>query len=279
LFRAGGPGSLQGRDAATALVQAINNQAIDDIYTKLLFLVEVPEIKIAPVSDHQTGDTFNISGTTNLEAGDDILMQVVSSAFQPTGKTQNGEFYGTSGMIKVLPGAGDVNVWSFMVDTATFRPDSYIVEVSSVSPEVQASTLFNVTGAGPLPFIRAAPGHKVTKTNTTAGNTTQEEEIAESLPNETPATPAGSNDSVGKGSSVNIGIRPSALHNASVTVSPTSQAAVQTNETVVMISITTASEMTSTPAARTTAKSGIGGMVAVVGCGAMGLIIIRSRRE
>ena len=148
LFRVGGPGSLQGSDAATALVQAINNQDIDDIYTKLLFLVELPKIAIIPVTDHQQGDTFTFSGTTNLAAGDDILVQVVSSSFQPTAKTSSGEFSGAARTVTVLEGTGNVNTWSFTVDTATFRPDSYIVEVSSVIPAIQASALFNVTGAG-----------------------------------------------------------------------------------------------------------------------------------
>ena len=40
IFKLGGAGSLQGSDAAEALVQGINDANVDDTYTKLQFLVE-----------------------------------------------------------------------------------------------------------------------------------------------------------------------------------------------------------------------------------------------
>ena len=70
LFAVGGAGSLQGSDAANALIQALNNPAVDDTYTKLQFLVEVPKITIDPIGDHQVGDRFTITGTTNLAVDD-----------------------------------------------------------------------------------------------------------------------------------------------------------------------------------------------------------------
>jgi trimeric autotransporter adhesin len=276
LFRVGGPGSLQGTDAATALVQAINNPSIDDLYTKLLFLVEVPEIKIVPVPDHQIGDTFNISGTTNLKAGDDILVQVVSSSFQPTGKTQSGEFSGTSGTVKVVQGTSEMNTWSFTVDTATFRPDSYIVQVSSVSPEAQASILFNVTGSGPLPVTTGRSVREVSGTDETADNTTPEEEIQESPPDETPGSPEESEENVTKRSLVNIGIRPSTLRNTPVSVSSTIPVSTQTPETVVTTAGMT-NEEAKDPTAKPTTQPGFGAEVAVV-AGAIGLISVHSRR-
>ena len=104
LFKLQGPGSLQGSDAANALVEALNNPSVDDTYTKLQFMVEAPTIRINPIGEQQVGSKFTISGTTNLAVDDEILVEVVSSSFAPTTKTQSGEFSGATGTVKVQRG-------------------------------------------------------------------------------------------------------------------------------------------------------------------------------
>ena len=84
LFKLQGPGSLQGSDAAEALVQALNNPSVDDTYAKLQFLVEVPKVTVLPVGEKQVGDKFTIAGTTNLAVDDELLVEVTSSSFKPT---------------------------------------------------------------------------------------------------------------------------------------------------------------------------------------------------
>jgi PGF-CTERM protein len=148
LFKLFGPGSLQGSDAANALTIAIDNAAIDDTYTKLQFLIEVPEIKILPITEKMIGDKFEIKGTTNLAVDDEILVEVYSSSFGPTPKETSGEFSGSSGTVKVVKGTEGFNTWSFPIDTTTFKPDEYIVQASAIGLEttndVTATTLFNV---------------------------------------------------------------------------------------------------------------------------------------
>ncbi len=64
-------------------------------------------ITIDPVRDHGVGETFTITGTTNLPTGnDEMLVEVVSSSFAPTAKTQRGEFSGTTGTIRASGGGG-----------------------------------------------------------------------------------------------------------------------------------------------------------------------------
>ena len=157
LFRLQGEGSLMGPDAADALVQALNNPGIDDIYAKLQFLVEVPQITILPVDEKQVGDKFTLRGTTNLASDDTILVQVISSSFQPTTKTQRGEFSGVSGTVTVRKGTDGLNTWAFPVDAAAFRPDEYIVSVSGVTVDAQASTRFNVVEYNPATHRAIAP--------------------------------------------------------------------------------------------------------------------------
>ncbi len=115
---------LQASDAATALVDLLNSPNVDDTYTKLSFMIEEPWIRIDTIGDKYVGDTFKITGTTNLAEGDTILMTVTSSSFQPTEKTQTGEFSGASGSVTVQKG-DTYNTFSFDVDASTFKPDEY----------------------------------------------------------------------------------------------------------------------------------------------------------
>ena len=151
IFTLLGQGSLQGTDAAEALAEGINSPNVDDTYTKLVFLVEVPSIRIDPIGDRHVGDKFTITATTNLAVDDDVQMTVVSSSFKPTQKTQSGEFSGASGTVKVTKGDTGLNKISFDVDASTFKPDEYIVTASRILlPAATNTALFNVLeGAAP----------------------------------------------------------------------------------------------------------------------------------
>ena len=150
IFSLLGAGSLQGSDAAEALVQGINDPNVDDTYTKLQFLVEVPVIRIDPVGDKHVGDKFTITAATNLAVDDEILVQVYSSSFKPTQKSQSGEFSGATGTVKVAKGDSGMNKISFDVDSSTFKPDEYIVTEEAILQIATGTALFNVLeGAAP----------------------------------------------------------------------------------------------------------------------------------
>jgi PGF-CTERM protein len=153
VFLINGPGALQGSDAANALVEAINDPNVDDTYTKLQFLVEEPVINIVPIGDKYVGDKFTIRGLTNLAVDDEILMQVYSSSFKPTEKSQSGEFSGATGTVKVVKGETGLNAFSFDVDASTFKPDEYIVTAEAVIQGTTGTALFNVLeGVPPTPI-------------------------------------------------------------------------------------------------------------------------------
>lgn len=181
LFLLEGPGSLQGSDAAEALVVALDNAAVDDTYTKLQFLIEAPTIKITPITEKQVGEKFEIKGTTNLAVDDELLVEVVSSSFSPTQKTQSGEFSGATGTVKVQKGTEGFNTWSFPVDTTTFKPDEYIVQVSGVTVDVTSTALFNVVAVKPTTIPTTAPPTTVTTVATPVPTTP--------TPTPTPTTP------------------------------------------------------------------------------------------
>jgi PGF-CTERM protein len=162
---------LQASDAATALVDLLNSPNVDDTYTKLSFMIEEPWIRIDTIGDKYVGDTFKITGTTNIAEGDSILMTVTSSSFQPTEKTQTGEFSGASGSVTVQKG-DTYNTFSFDVDASTFKPDEYLVKAEAIEPSQSTTTTFNVlegqptTVATPVvtPVVTAVPATPVSTT-------------------------------------------------------------------------------------------------------------------
>ena len=173
IFKLLGANSLQGSDAAEALAEGINNANVDDTYTKLQFLVEEPTIRIDAIGDKHVGDKFTITAQTNLAVDDEILVQVYSSSFKPTQKSQSGEFSGATGTVKVTKGDSGMNKISFDVDSSTFKPDEYIVTEDAVLQTATGTALFNVleTSAktvAPTAVVTAAPTAAQTAVQTVA---------------------------------------------------------------------------------------------------------------
>lgn len=171
-FIADGPGRLQGSDAANALVNLLNGANIDDKYTKLSFVVDEPNININAIADKNVGDKFDISGTTNLAAGDTVLIDVLSSSFKPTDKTQAGDFSGVSGSATIVKGDNG-NVWNFSVDASAFKADQYSVKVESIEASTSQTSTFNLLESGAVGNATATPTSAVTtvKSNVTGVST------------------------------------------------------------------------------------------------------------
>jgi PGF-CTERM protein len=173
IFKLGGAGSLQGSDAAEALVQGINDANVDDTYTKLQFLVEEALIRIDPIGDKHVGDKFTITAQTNLAVDDEVLVQVYSSSFKPTQKSQSGEFSGATGTVKVTKGDSGMNKLSFDIDSSTFKPDEYIVTADAVIQSATGTALFNVLEqAPPTPVSTTVVTTAATPVSTTVVPTT-----------------------------------------------------------------------------------------------------------
>ena len=151
IFQLTRAGSLQGPDAASALMQAINSQNVDDTFATASFFINPPNAFVNPVGDHVVGEKFMISGTTNLAAGDKLQVDVYSSSFSPTKKSQSGTYSGASGVVEVMAGTNGKNQWSFAIDSATFRPDEYIITVEGSVQDVKGSATFNILAATPAP--------------------------------------------------------------------------------------------------------------------------------
>jgi len=151
IFQLTHAGSLQSPDAASALIRAISSQNVDDTFATASFFINPPNAFVNPVGDHVVGEKFMISGTTNLAVGDKLQVDVYSSSFTPTKKSQSGAYSGASGVVEVIAGTGGKNQWSFAIDSATFRPDEYIITVEGILQDVKGSATFNILAATPAP--------------------------------------------------------------------------------------------------------------------------------
>jgi len=149
IFSLTGSGSLQKPDAALALMETISSPNIDDTFAEVAFTISSPNAFIDWVGTHYVGDIITSQGSTNLAVGDDLSVTIYSESFQPTTKSQSGEFSGASGIVKVVPGTTGLNHWSFTADTSTWKPDKYLVTVSGVTVTVTGSTSFNLLPALP----------------------------------------------------------------------------------------------------------------------------------
>ena len=173
-----GTNKLQGSNAADALTKMIDSANIDDIYTKLTFTVAEPWIKIVNPGDQAMGSKFTITGTTNLAADDQILVEVVSSSFNAVDKTSTSLTSGVSQTTKVVKGEGTDNTWSVEVDTTNWKLDEYTIKAGGIEVDVTTTTNFNLvekvatptpTATGATPTTTATATATATATPATPG--------------------------------------------------------------------------------------------------------------
>jgi hypothetical protein len=149
IFKLTGTGSLQGSDAAEALIDGINDANIDDMYTKFQFTIETPYIRVQPITYKQIGSKFTIVADTNLAPEDEIMVEVYSSSFAPTQKSSSGDFSGATGTVKVTRGTGSVNQINSDIDTTTFKADEYAVTETAIIQGTIGTSYFTVGTSPP----------------------------------------------------------------------------------------------------------------------------------
>lgn len=141
------------------------------------------EVTINEIGDVAVGETVVINGTTNIEPGNSLLVNIAAIGFAPSNASAPGGVEGTSGTAIVEEGDATANIWSFEADTTGFEPGEYIVTVEWVEGDAVASATFNITEGE-----TATPGE--TETSPAATPTTPATATTEPSPTPTAAGPA-----------------------------------------------------------------------------------------
>ncbi|HJK34835.1 MAG TPA: PGF-CTERM sorting domain-containing protein, partial [Methanocorpusculum sp.] len=168
-----GPNALQGSQAAYALEQMLQSPNIPDLSQTFTFTIAYPTITINPIGTQYMGVPFTVSGTTNLAAGDTLLVSVQIATFWPMGKEEaNAEdaeswSQGDSGSVTVQQGASSgQNYWSFSVNP--LHSSQYDVTVTGIKTGATASQEFSVSNQSKPTTV---PTTAVTTAVTTAATT------------------------------------------------------------------------------------------------------------
>jgi len=108
-------------------------------------------ISADPVGIHSVGETFTITGTTNLPVGEDLDYYVMTGSFNPGGP-RFGNPSNASGTVRVVSGNSKNNSWSFTLDTKEFRQDEYLVDLHSTTfNDVYGSFVFTLVKGKSMP--------------------------------------------------------------------------------------------------------------------------------
>jgi len=130
-------------DAAEKLIELLNLPDVDDSYSKLVFLVEKPVIKIDPIRPKLIGEFFTITGSTNLNVDDELLIEFKPDFHHFESIQQNEKLPAFSGVCKVTRGEA-VNKWSFDIDGSTLVKGKYIIEVTSLETEQKTKAVVDI---------------------------------------------------------------------------------------------------------------------------------------
>lgn len=198
-FLIAGPGSLQGSDAANALNNAIDDPSVDDISATVQFTIAEPDISLTSIPDTQVGKEIIVSGATNLAVDEDILIEILSSSFVPTQKTQSGEFSGYSTTVQVQAGSGSINIFNTTVNTSSFKPDEYVVTASGILTSATGTTTFNVVEFIPTTIPTTVPPTP-TPVKTPVVNTTPTQKVNTTVVTTAPPISIPTTESPGFGS-------------------------------------------------------------------------------
>ena len=132
----------QTANAAQALCDALESQNIDDMYVKASFFIvgEDESFSISEIpSTIAQGETLTISGVSTANAGNEVTVEMISTAFAAVPK----ETVGSAAFILVTTEVAEDGTWEVTLDTSDLNVDEYSLKVA-VSADGKSSTWKNV---------------------------------------------------------------------------------------------------------------------------------------
>jgi hypothetical protein len=146
----------QGQVTATGTVQAGHPATVTTITTGTA-TVPAPQktaqpapvsstgvIRVDPVSDKNTGDTFTLTGTTSLPAGTNIIWQILPDTGTPPTGLDGNSMMSVGGNYQVTKGDGTSNRISLAVDLGRLVPGKYVAIVGAMKGDGTSGTVFEI---------------------------------------------------------------------------------------------------------------------------------------
>jgi len=146
VFSLEGPAAKQGVEATMAVIEALSNPNIDDIFTKLSFIIENPSINIENIGNKKVGDTFTITGTTNLLDGQALKFSLeahIPVKWVGTPRTHDFPKFMREGSVIIQKG-DTLNTFSCNFDTTNYKPGTYMIQFESPSHKIKVHSLFEL---------------------------------------------------------------------------------------------------------------------------------------
>jgi len=101
-------------------------------------------IKLDPISDKSSGDTFTLTGTTSLPTGTTLLWQVMPDTGTPPSGPDKDSTMSVMGNDKVLTGDGTTNKLSVSVNLGRLVPGKYVAIVGKMKGDPAKGTGFDM---------------------------------------------------------------------------------------------------------------------------------------
>jgi hypothetical protein len=104
------------------------------------------EISLDPITDHLTGESFNITGTTNILPGNELLIEI--SPLNRTRSIKGVNTSGSAGRVTIKQGPDGKNTWSYSISSSDLLPDEYRIVVSSYQSDIRDEGIFTIRDSG-----------------------------------------------------------------------------------------------------------------------------------
>jgi len=103
-------------------------------------------ISVSPVGNHTVGEIFFINGTTTLPAGKILVIDIEPVRLHPAPSYEPPQnTTALTGHTTIEKSLGGISQWSFVVDSASLKPDNYTIRVTSFEPPIiESSTDFTL---------------------------------------------------------------------------------------------------------------------------------------
>lgn len=148
----------QNANAAYALIDLINLEYHDDTCTIQNITVTSPAIQITSMSGiTAAGYDFTITGNTNLRPDTIVTIEITSTGFTATGKSETTTSSYISLTTKVIKGYNGTNYWTVTAHDPKLTPGDYLLTAKTANGQSD-SVKFTVTDTLPqTPTLTTAP--------------------------------------------------------------------------------------------------------------------------